>query len=357
MAKVTIGDVAREAGVALGTVSNALNHPEKVRPETLKLVNDAIRRLGYAPNQSARLLAGGKNPTFGLVLSQLNHGLSLQIASGASTEAQRQGYGLLIATANQSSALESRYTRYFMGTQVSGVLVQAGPDEAACHKPGRVPVAFLDIQSDGPGFFIAADNRAQGSLIAEHAASLGARRIAVIGHPGSPQAARRLEGIRTAMERRPDIELEVLDKGGADLAADGFELGRELGRRGPGARPDFVIGLSDVLAVGAIAGIQASGLTVPDDVRVAGCDGNPLAWSGTVPLTTCVPTGYEIGRRGILRLVEQIEAARSGADRAELLAENHQELVPPFILARASTQGSSPMQPSDVIGLNLGTFL
>ena len=68
---VTINDVANEAGVALGTVSNAFNHPEKVRPETLKRINEVAAKLGYAPNQSARMLAGGKNQSFGLVLPSL----------------------------------------------------------------------------------------------------------------------------------------------------------------------------------------------------------------------------------------------------------------------------------------------
>jgi len=86
MAKVKISDVAREAGVSLGTVSNALNHPEKLRPETLKLINETINRLGYLPNQSARQLAGGATKSFGLVLPRLDHGFSLQIASGAHNE-------------------------------------------------------------------------------------------------------------------------------------------------------------------------------------------------------------------------------------------------------------------------------
>ena len=121
MGKVTIGDVAREAGVALGTVSNALNHPEKVRPETLNLVNAAIVKLGYAPNQSARLLAGGKNPTIGLVIPRLDHGLSLQVAHGASVEAERAGYGLVLASAEGDIEREASYARYFAGTQLSGI--------------------------------------------------------------------------------------------------------------------------------------------------------------------------------------------------------------------------------------------
>ena len=117
MAKVRIVDVAREAGVSLGTVSNALNHPEKVRPDTRRLIQDAIDRLGYTPNQSARMLAGGRNATIGLVLPRLNHGPSLQIANGAHTEARRHGFDLLIANADGDSALEKHYNRFFIGSR------------------------------------------------------------------------------------------------------------------------------------------------------------------------------------------------------------------------------------------------
>lgn len=358
MGKVTIGDVAREAGVALGTVSNALNHPEKVRAETLAAVNEAIRKLGYAPNQSARLLAGGTNPTFGLVVPKLNHGLSLQIASGASVEANRQGFGLLIATANEDADTEARYVRYFAGTQVSGVLVQApangAPRPAAA---GRVPIAYLETVSDAPGYYVSSDSRAQGALMADHLVSLGIAHLAVIGAAEADRAAMRLVGVRRTMELHPEVKLTVLDEGSLELAADGFELGRRLAELPAGERPDAVIGLTDVLAVGAIAGIVRAGLSVPGDIAVTGCDGNPLAWGGDIPLTTCAPIGYEIGRRGIQSLLAQIEAAKTPAGRNEIASENHQELVRPFMLTRASTVGAVPLQASDVISLNLGTYL
>ena len=82
-----------------------------------------MSRLGFMPNK-ARMLAGGRNASFGLVLPRLDHGFSLQIANGAHSEARRHGYGLLIANADNDEILENNYLRYFMGTQMSGVLVQ-----------------------------------------------------------------------------------------------------------------------------------------------------------------------------------------------------------------------------------------
>ena len=335
--KVTITDVAREAGVALGTVSNALNHPEKVRPETLQIINDAIQKLGYAPNQSARMLAGGQNASFGLVLPSLEHAISLQIANGANAEARKHGYGLLIANADNDDIFEDRYLRYFMGTQMAGIMVQ--PMSVYGWKPPTatpsIPTVYLDFHSAEPGYFVGADNEAQGNLVAEHAIESGAQCIAVIGKDEFQKLGMRVKGILHAIETHPDIHFEVIDEGSWNLARDGYAVGYRLAKREASERPDFLIALTDVLATGAIAGIQAAGLSVPHDIKVAGCDGNPLAWSGSVPLTTIAPPGYEIGRKGVQQLVKQIgEKRREGS---ALPTENHQDIVRPFLLARAST--------------------
>ena len=124
MSRVRIVDVAHEAGVSLGTVSNALNHPERVRPETRKLIEETIDRLGYLPNQSARLLAGGTNKVLGLVLPCLTHGCSVQIVNGARNEALRHGYDLIVLCANEDAEYEARYLRFLAGMQVAGALVQ-----------------------------------------------------------------------------------------------------------------------------------------------------------------------------------------------------------------------------------------
>lgn len=377
MAKVKISDVAREAGVSLGTVSNALNHPEKVRPDTLKLINETINRLGYLPNQSARQLAGGTTKAFGLVLPRLDHGFSLQIASGAHNEARKHGYDLLIANADNDDILEDHYLRYFMGTQMSGVLVQpmASPDWQPALTRMPVPIVHLDIHSSEPGYYVAADNEAQGRIIAEHAASRGATHIAVVGRAAFMQLTLRVLGIHKALALHRGIKTEVIDAGEWNTAADGYGIGAQIARRPADERPDFVIGLTDVLASGVIAALLDAGLAVPDDVQVAGCDGNPLAWSGSVPLTTVAPPGYEIGRKGVQLLMEQIEAKQpakptsvrvgSAARPVTTVATsedvNRQELVRPFLLERVSTQRSKPhpagLPTAPATDINLGAYL
>lgn len=122
------------------------------------------------------------------------------------------------------------------------------------------------------------------------------------------------------------------------------------------------------MASGVISALIDKGISVPKQVRVAGCDGNPLAWSGSVPLTTVAPPGYEIGRKGVRLLVEQIEnkaptktkrvrigsAARTVTEVTAAEDINRQELVRPFLLERASTQASSQ---AEATAINLGAYL
>lgn len=331
---ITITDVAREAGVALGSVSNAFNHPSKVRPETLARILETAERLGYAPNQNARMLAGGRNRLLGLILPGLDHGISLQIANGANAEARKHGYGLLMASAQTDEETARQYRDYFTGTRVAGVLMQppAVKDWKPSNAPSRIPLAYLDVQNDAPGYYVAADNLAIGELLARHAFQSGARRVAIIGNPTLNRLALRVEGMRRAFDSGAACPYEILGAGAWNSAHDGLDLGRRLAERPEEERPDFIIALTDMLATGAISGVRATGLRVPNDIRVAGCDGNPLAWTGPVPLTTVAPIGYEIGRRGVRQLITQIDE-----DEPADALENHQELVRPFLLARAST--------------------
>ena len=330
MANVRIGDVARAAGVSLGTVSNALNHPEKVRPETLELINQTIARLGFVPNQGARQLAGGRSKMLGLVLPRLDHAFSLQIANGAQDEAREHGYDLLIASAGNDDILENHYMRYFLGAQVAGVLVQpmAGRSWKPPLESTPIPTVYLDVHSKEPGNYIAPDNEAQGRLMLEHAISCGAKRVCVAGEASFMQLMLRVRGICDAA-REAGVEVELVGRGEWNTVADGFELGRELAARDKEDRPDFVVGLTDVLAAGIIEGLINGGVSVPEDILVAGCDGNPLAWSGSVPLTTIASPGEEIGRRGV-RLLLRIIAGEEQQD-------TNQEMLAPMLLVRAST--------------------
>ena len=374
--RVTIQDVARAAEVSLGTVSNCLNHPDKVKSKTLTKVQTAMHELGFVPNQSARMLAGGTSPVIGLVLPRLDHGMSLQIANGANREAQRHGYNVMICNAMASAAREEDYVRYFSGMQIAGIMVEPRAVKEWRPTPtaaGDTPLVYLGCAFDAPGYYATADTRAQGRLLAEHALTCGARRVCVVGSPDLVQIKNRIKGIRIIEHANPTVEFTYMTNIARNLAADGFEVGCQIAEMPQEERPDFVLCLTDALATGAAAALTGAGFDIPGQIRVAGCDGNPLAWNGPLPLTTCAPPGYEIGRQGVQLIVKQVKQRRKLAEAraharaaglplpeepAEEKDKPHVALVRPFLLTRQSTvaEGTTNRTASNP-QLDLSTYL
>ena len=281
---VTINDVANEAGVALGTVSNAFNHPEKFAPRP-QAHQRGLRETRLRPQPERAHACGWAKPVVWLVLPSLEHGISLQIANGANAEAQKHGYGLLIANADNDDILSARYLTYFMGTQMAGILVQ--PMSVYGWKLSlatpSVPTVYLDFHSSEPGYFVGADNRAQGRLVAQHAIDAGARRIAVFGKDEFEKIGMRIAGVRDIMHTAAGVAFEFIDEGAWNLARDGYSVGYRLAKRPASERPDFIIALSDVLATGAVAGIQAAGSAFPATLKSLAAMAIRLPGAATCP--------------------------------------------------------------------------
>jgi LacI family transcriptional regulator len=212
-----------------------------------------------------------------------------------------------------------------------------------------IPIVYLDIHGNTPGAYVAADNEAQGRAMLEHVHSCGAHSVAVVGNAEFVQLALRVRGICDAA-REVGVEIELIGRGDWNSASDGFILGKWFAERYGNKRPDCLIGLTDVLAAGLVDGVLAAGQKVPEDILVAGCDGNPLAWGGSVPLTTIASPGEEMGRRGVQVLLDLIHG--------EQLDALHQELVEPMLLARMSTATTRiARKRAESVDLNLGEYL
>ena len=126
-----------------------------------------------------------------------------------------------------------------------------------------VPIVHLDIHCSEPGYYVAADNEAQGRIIAELAIARGAHHIVVVGRAAFMQLTLRVLGIHKALALHPDIKIEVIDAGEWNTAADGYGIGAQIAERPADERPDFVVGLTDVLASGVVSALVDKGISVP----------------------------------------------------------------------------------------------
>lgn len=335
-ARPKLGDVAARAGVSTGTVSNALNHPEKVSPETLQRVHRAIDELGFRRNGAASALASGTSRTVGLVVIDLMNSLFVEMARGAQRAARRHGFDLQLADSDNDPLQQEAHLRFFGAAQTAGIMLAHldEPDETvrALRRDG-IPVVMLNYAPrDADYCCVVIDNEQVGYLAASHLIELGRRRLAFVGgmHDIQPVALR-LAGVRRAVSEHQGVELIEIDT--VDLnPPSGAVAGRDILRLDPADRPDAIIAVTDLLAMALINTFASAGVSVPDDIAVIGCDHNSMAWGGAMPLSSVTMHGQEMGERGIeLLRRELVEPAA---------AHRHERIVlTPELVIRESTAG------------------
>lgn len=329
----TSADVAAEAGVSRTTVSFVLNERAgvKIPDETRQRVLAAAARLDYHPNSVARQLAGGASRAVGLVLRQTpeqvaNDGVLAETLRGLANAARAANHRVLVETLAPG---EGRYADLLRSGRTDGLIV-SGPryddEELAELVRDGFPVV---IQGSVPGLDVPSvdvDNEAGARLAVEHLLALGHRRIACITHAplAYTAASERLTGYREALAAAGLAdEPELIAEGAFDAQSGRRALAEILAR----TKPEAIFVTSDVVAIGAIAGLRDAGLSVPGDVSVVSFDDIPLAAYLDPPLTTIRLPAYDLGLTAGRAILERI-AGRPVAART---------LLPTELIVRAST--------------------
>jgi LacI family transcriptional regulator len=329
---VGIRDVAARAGVSVGTVSNALNRPQKVAPESLERIRAAIAELGYVRNDAARVLRAGRSSTIGLVVLDVRNPFFTDLARGAEDEAARHGLSVILGNSDEDPAREAGYLDLFAEQRVQGVLLspygEAGERLRGLRERGIGAVLVDRFSGDRDLSSVSVDDVAGGRLAVEHLLATGRRRIAFVGGPaGMRQVADRLTGAREAIAAVEGARLRV-----APVAAltvlEGRRAGLEL-LAGPD-RPDAIFAANDLVATGMLQALVMDGSArVPDDVALIGYDDIDFASAAMVPLSSVRQPSQLIGRTA----VEILLAERDGP------ATPRQVVFQPELVVRTSTGG------------------
>lgn len=283
-------EVARRAGVTQGTVSNAVNHPERLAPETLERVNAAMRELGFVPNHAARQLRTGASRVFGIVVIDVASpyfGLLEQAVQDAAEEA---GYSVLLGNSGQQLRRQSRNIALFQSQRVAGLLVTPiGRDltELARVQDSGTPVLLID-SVDPCGCFtsVAVDHRVGGRLAVKHLIEIGRRRIGVVSDPGGfPQTTDRVHSALAHIRRTAGVRGQRLHTAAMTFEG-GLSVGGDIAALPQTERPDAVFAGNDLLAIGLIEALRAEQIRVPEEIAVVGYDDIPYAATSRIPLTT-----------------------------------------------------------------------
>lgn len=331
---VSVKDVARTAGVSVGTVSNVLNRPDKVAPATVERVHAAIATLGFVRNDAARQLRAGRSRTIGLVVLDSANPFFAEVARGAEERAAEHGVIVLFGSSGQDAARENAYLDLFREQRVNGVLLTPlALDDARAEtlETAGVPIVLLDAEADGDLPSVAVDDVEGGYLAVQHLLQQGRRRILFAGGPASVrQVADRLEGARRALAEVPGATLEVAATDELTVLA-GRLVGEGLAHRAAADRPDGVFCANDLVAVGVLQGAGILGsLRVPDDLALIGYDDIDFAQSTVVPLSSIRQPAREIGAAAVDALFAALEDPDAAPQRIRFRPE---------LVVRASTGG------------------
>ena len=332
---VSIRDVARLAGVSVGTVSNVLNKPDEVSADSIARVQGAIDELGYVRNDAARRLRAGVSSTVGFVVLDGQNPFFNEVVRGAEDEASRHGIAILVGNTDEDPAREGMYLDLFEEQRVRGVLIAPYGDitrRLTQLRDRGIPAVLVDrMNVEGTFSSVATDSVVGGRMAAEHLISAGRRRLAFVGGPFDIRQVRdRLDGARWAVESSDvGATIEVIATR-ALTVEEGAAAGRRLLERPRQQRPDALFAANDLVALGLLQGLVVDGsVLVPDQMALIGFDDIAFAAAAAVPISSVKQPSRAIGQTALRILLEE-----SGDDT--LIPR--QTVFRPELVVRASTR-------------------
>jgi len=306
--RVTIADVAARAGVSLSTVSRALNGNPTVDPVLAERVKDAATELDYTASPVARSLVLGRTQTVAVVVPDLGNPTFQAILRGLSHAAAADDYHVLVADSAESVAEE----RVLAGTtrrRTDGIILCAPrlPQEELDRLVGGLRPVVLINRAAGGVPHVRADYRTALTAELTHLHDLGHRRIVFLaGAPGSVANAARLEAITGFVAAHADTEVAEIPCG-----VD-FEAGAAAREAVLASGATAALAFNDLVAMGLLSAVQASGCRVPADLSIIGFDDIPFARYTTPPLTTAAVPAAELGMQAWSRMRELLEGSTPG---------------------------------------------
>ena len=335
---VTAYDVAKRAGVSMGTVSRYLTGNGYVGEATRAKISAAITDLGYIPNRAAASLTTKNTGLLGFVVSDLRNPFTAEIASSLSQHAREHGYGLVLSDAMNDPAISIEAIERMRAHGVDGMIVTP-PESVELNTVlvatvQWIPIVGIGLRTDPQVSDLVTSDTRQGARTAvDHLVALGHRRIAYVGSPS--MASGRYMGYLDALAAggiEADPQLVVV--GELNRAAGFAALIRLSGLADP---PTAVFTANDAVALGVIQAAHERHLAVPEQLSVVGYDDVDLAAHSVPPLTTVAQPMAEMGKAAVELLVERLHG--TSPERAP-----RQVVLPARLVVRGST--ARPSHPA-----------
>lgn len=314
MAKVTLEDIARMAGVSKSTVSRVLNDKaEGVGKTTRARVKNLLQELGY---QQSSVLTGApyntRTKTIGLILPDIANPFYQRIIDPIEDYAYQRGYTLFLGCTRFSAEKERSYINAFITKRVDGIiLVTVFSEQQRCHSifdKYNIPSVLLDRQLKDSSFKagVFTDNEYSTFKACEYLIRHGKYRLVFLSGPSDlSTATQRYEGYRSALTHYGIPYDSELVMAGNYTIQSGYDSVMWLYNHG--ILFNAIIASSDTMAIGALSAIKEIGLDVPGDIEIFGFDGIDFAEHVTPPLSTIKQPIEQMGKKAAELLFKQID--------------------------------------------------
>ena len=312
---LTIRDVARAAGVSVGTASKALNDRGRLRPETRERVRREAERLGFRPNDLIKSLLRGRTFTVGLITTDYFGRFNMPVVAGIEDALGSAEILVFLCNVRDDLERERQVISALLAKKVDGIIVMGRRIDVRAPidvGPSRTPVVYAFSRVTDPEALCLLPDDAQGARLAtEHLLAVGRRALAHITGPRDREAAvSRHKGMRSTLAGHGlDLPHARVLYGEWTEAWGYAAVGRLLAQE---PAVDGIFCGSDIIARGVLDGLRERGKRVPADVAVVGFDNwEILATQARPPLTTVDMNLHDLGRAAAERLLARVEGEAS----------------------------------------------
>ena len=306
--KPTLETVARQAGVSIATVSQAIRGTGRISERTRKRVLAAVEELHYVPDGRAASMRSGERREIGMIIQRISNPFNAEVVSGVSDMLETEGYLVSILDSQddpnrQRSNLEA-FIRSYRGGLLWVPAQDTPPETVELLKTHAIPTVTFLRQPDGCEFdHVGIQDREATRQATRYLADLGHRGIAFFGGEADPEVRKkRIEGYAEVMGERGLGPVIVWDA--PDDKVSGMNAMLELRERHP--EVTAIVCNGDIVALGACHALRRLGQTPGREVAVVGFDDIQDASVATPPLTTMAVSPYELGRILAQKLLDRI---------------------------------------------------
>lgn len=274
---MNIKDVAKLAKVSKSTVSRVLNNPERVNAEMRRRVLEVVRETGYRPNSLAKELVIKETRLIGVIVPRINTNVFADIVEGITLRLSENGYNVILLCSKADETIEISHFEFLQKKQVDGIIFFPGNMTLALRELiNTLSTPLIILGLDDPLIkrsVVSYDEYKSSKAIVEHFISQGHRQIAFIGidKDRSPVGQERKLGYTDALKAHAiPLTANYIYEGSFELQS-GFDGAKHIFSKSE-IQPTAIFAATDYLAIGTINYLKSQGLSVPEDVSVAGFD-------------------------------------------------------------------------------------